>query len=57
MNKWQPLKIFTLLLVCVAGVAPEPSQEANPIPDELVVLTFDDSTKSHFTVFRRMSKV
>ena len=39
--------------VCVSGVADEPVTSGvvkKAIPDKLVVLTFDDSAKSHFTV-------
>src|SRR5947207_2634511 len=37
---------FALLAICVSASARE------PIPDKLVVLTFDDSVKSHFTFVR-----
>ena len=33
-----------------------PAQALEPIPDKLVVLTFDDASKSHFTVAREMLK-
>ncbi len=33
-----------------------PAQALEPIPDKLVVLTFDDSAKSHFTVARPLLK-
>ncbi|MEO2035271.1 MAG: polysaccharide deacetylase family protein [Planctomycetaceae bacterium] len=36
-------------LVCLAAL---PVNALEPIPDRLVVLTFDDSVKSHFTVVR-----
>jgi len=36
--------------ILVAIAAPAPARE--PIPDKLVVLTFDDASKSHFTVAR-----
>lgn len=45
---WIPI----LLLLCLT--APAPALE--PIPDKLVVLTFDDSAKSHFTVARTLLK-
>ena len=32
------------------------SSEREPIPDKLVVLTFDDSSKSHFTIVRPLLK-
>ena len=31
-------------------------QPLEPIPDRLVVLTFDDASKSHFTVARQILK-
>ena len=40
------LSAFTLLLFASCGFA------LDPIPDKLVVLTFDDSSKSHYTVAR-----
>src|SRR5205085_10252893 len=40
-----------------ADAAPPPQPVARePIPDKLVVLTFDDSSKSHFTVARPLLK-
>jgi len=51
------LTCSTALLACVAliplAVAAEPKQ---PVPGKLVVLTFDDSVKSHFTVVRSILK-
>src|SRR6059058_4995307 len=46
-----------LLLACVC-VLPSPALASalEPIPDKLVVLTFDDSSKSHFTVARPLVK-
>lgn len=43
-----------LLTVLSAGFAQSQPQTAarKPVPDKLVVLTFDDSVKSHFTVVR-----
>ena len=38
----------------LAGV--DGSQALKPVPDKLVVLTFDDSAKSHFTVVRPLLK-
>src|SRR5437870_13898816 len=39
------------LLVAIAWViAVVPARALEPIPDRLVVLTFDDASKSHFTV-------
>jgi peptidoglycan/xylan/chitin deacetylase (PgdA/CDA1 family) len=39
----------TLLLVLLAAA---PASALEPIPDKLVVLTFDDAVKSHYTVVR-----
>ena len=44
------LRIALLLVVVASASALE------PIPDKLVVLTFDDSSKSHFTVARPLLK-
>ena len=42
-----------LLLACLCLLPwPRPSPALEPIPDKLVVLTFDDASKSHFTVAR-----
>ena len=46
----RPLLLLALLLVPSLGTA------AEPIPDKLVVLTFDDSVKSHFTIVRPILK-
>lgn len=43
-------RLITLLLVMFTSAQPTPATE--PIPEKLVVLTFDDSSKSHFTVAR-----
>ena len=54
---WLASRILFLLLACCApswGQASE--QNRNAIPDKLVVLTFDDSAKSHFTVVRPLLK-
>src|SRR5947199_3218023 len=40
------------LFLALAG----PAKALEPIPDKLVVLTFDDSSKSHFTVARPVLK-
>ena len=40
----------TILALLVLWAAP--AHATQPIPDKLVVLTFDDSVKSHFTVVR-----
>src|SRR4051812_39072984 len=42
-------------LACLAPLplwAAEPPRRLEPIPDKLVVLTFDDASKSHYTVAR-----
>ena len=44
--------ILTLLALSAAMTTPGAARD--PIPDKLVVLTFDDSVKSHFTVVRPM---
>ncbi|MFT5471314.1 MAG: peptidoglycan/xylan/chitin deacetylase (PgdA/CDA1 family) [Verrucomicrobiales bacterium] len=47
------------LLPFLLGIATLPfagAAELKPIPDKLVVLTFDDSSKSHFTVVRPILK-
>src|SRR3954467_12832464 len=43
----RPLGAVVALLTVVA-----PARALEPIPDKLVVLTFDDASKSHFTVAR-----
>jgi peptidoglycan/xylan/chitin deacetylase (PgdA/CDA1 family) len=46
-----------LLLACLCLLPwPCPSTALEPIPDKLVVLTFDDASKSHFTVARPVLK-
>ena len=42
--------ILTLLALSAAMLTSGAARE--PIPDKLVVLTFDDSVKSHFTIVR-----
>ena len=42
--------ILTLLALSAAMFTSGAARE--PIPDKLVVLTFDDSVKSHFTIVR-----
>ncbi len=44
------MRTFLLILLTVVPCVPAAARE--PIPDRLVVLTFDDSIKSHFTVVR-----
>src|SRR5689334_17363639 len=45
------LPFFLLLLLTSSGAA-----AIEPVPDKLVVLTFDDSSKSHLTVARPLLK-
>ena len=40
----------------IFALAPATSAALEPIPDKLVVLTFDDSAKSHYTVVRPLLK-
>ncbi len=44
------------LVVAATGGGDAVLQGAEPIPDKLVVLTFDDSAKSHFTIVRPILK-
>src|SRR5262249_5395042 len=46
-----PLLSILFLTLCATPVLPR-----DPIPDRLVVLTFDDASKSHFTVARPLLK-
>jgi peptidoglycan/xylan/chitin deacetylase (PgdA/CDA1 family) len=46
-----PLLSILLLTLCASPVLPR-----DPIPDRLVVLTFDDASKSHYTVARPLLK-
>lgn len=46
-------RILALLLVAITSVA---ASALEPMPDKLVVLTFDDSVKSHYTVARPVLK-
>jgi peptidoglycan/xylan/chitin deacetylase (PgdA/CDA1 family) len=47
-----PWTLFALLSTCLSA----PAGELLPIPNRIVVLTFDDSVKSHFTVVRPILK-
>jgi peptidoglycan/xylan/chitin deacetylase (PgdA/CDA1 family) len=42
----------SFLVLALGLVAAQPGFALKPIPDKLVVLTFDDASKSHFTVAR-----
>lgn len=44
--------ILTIALACISSA----TLALEPIPDKLVVLTFDDSAKSHFTIVRPVLK-
>ena len=46
-----PLLSILLLTICATPVLPR-----DPIPDRLVVLTFDDASKSHYSVARPLLK-
>ncbi|MCY2982574.1 MAG: polysaccharide deacetylase family protein [Planctomycetota bacterium] len=46
-SPWQ-----VLVMILLAAYANQNLYAADPIPEKLVVLTFDDSAKSHFTVVR-----
>src|SRR5947207_1085348 len=49
------MRSFLVTSACVLfGAASAPALE--PIPDKLVVLTFDDASKSHFTIARPLLK-
>src|SRR5262249_18426115 len=51
-------RLMRLLLLACVCVLPWPARAPalEPIPDKLVVLTFDDASKSHFTVARPLLK-
>src|SRR4051812_15445972 len=46
----------SFLVLALGLVAAQPGFALKPIPDKLVVLTFDDASKSHFTVARPLLK-
>ena len=43
---------YVLFMIVLAACTNRNLRAADPIPEKLVVLTFDDSAKSHFTVIR-----
>jgi peptidoglycan/xylan/chitin deacetylase (PgdA/CDA1 family) len=45
-----------LLGLGILLIAARPARALEPIPEQLVVLTFDDSAKSHFTYVRPLLK-
>src|SRR5438132_9425644 len=49
-----PIRVWIPIVLLLSLAAPVGALE--PIPDKLVVLTFDDSSKSHFTVARPLLK-
>jgi len=50
------LTLWLLALVLLPGAESATAEELEPIPDKTVVLTFDDSVKSHFTIVRPILK-
>jgi peptidoglycan/xylan/chitin deacetylase (PgdA/CDA1 family) len=48
--------LLCLIVATIAGAWSLVSQALEPVPDKLVVLTFDDSSKSHFTLARPLLK-
>ncbi len=50
------LVLLTLSMTCAADEPSAHSAVRKPIPDRLVVLTFDDSAKSHYTIARPLLK-
>ena len=44
------IRIVTVIAMWLALIGPAPA--VDPVPDKLVVLTFDDASKSHYTVAR-----
>src|SRR5687767_14244134 len=45
--------LFAILLLTTCEIS---AQQLEPLPDKLVVLTFDDAVKSHYTVVRPLLK-
>lgn len=52
MKKPLTLAFFLIAVICSVGIG----SDVIPIPNRMVVLTFDDSVKSHFTVVRPILK-
>src|SRR5262245_9913968 len=48
--------IYASLALLLPAALASPSKALEPVPDRLVVLTFDDSSKMHFTVARPLLK-
>lgn len=49
------ITFYSLALLVIVAL-PAPARALEPIPDKLVVLTFDDSVKSHYTIARPILK-
>src|SRR5262249_52809674 len=45
-----------ICVLCLFAASAAPPPPRGPVPDRLVVLTFDDASKSHFTVARPLLK-
>ena len=52
----KPAAILPLLALLVLGLGPVRTYALEPLPDKLVVLTFDDSVASHYSVVRPILK-
>src|SRR5438552_15874711 len=48
--------IFGVSALLICGCVTAPTQTLEPVPDKLVVLTFDDSVASHYSVVRPFLK-
>ena len=51
-----PILIVSVPLLATATPAADPLVSLQPIPDHLVVLTFDDASRSHYTIVRPILK-
>src|SRR5206468_10960874 len=49
-------RLVTITAFCVLGSALLTAEALEPVPDRLVLLTFDDSVASHFSVVRPLLK-
>jgi peptidoglycan/xylan/chitin deacetylase (PgdA/CDA1 family) len=56
MRRLSPLLIILATLHATATPAADPPVVLHPIPDRLVVLTFDDASRSHYTIVRPILK-
>lgn len=54
--RWLAGSLAFVLASLTAADEIQPSPDLLPIPDKLLVLTFDDSAKSHFTIVRPLLK-